>query len=136
MGGVAVHHAVEGRAGREVAREVAGHGSGGGEAVAEGAVSPGGGRGDQPGVASLLAEAEFAAVLHESGVEVLATAPLPASGDIVLVVGPEGGVSPEELALFSEAGARAFRLGRSVLRTSTAGTAAAALLLGRSGRWS
>lgn len=88
------------------------------------------------GVASLLAEAEFAAVLHESGVEVLATAPLPASGDIVLVVGPEGGVSPEELALFSEAGARAFRLGRSVLRTSTAGTAAAALLLGRSGRWS
>ncbi|MFJ2947387.1 16S rRNA (uracil(1498)-N(3))-methyltransferase [Streptomyces sp. NPDC087226] len=88
------------------------------------------------GVASILAEAEFAAVLHESGTEALASVALPVSGDIVLVVGPEGGVSPEELALFSEAGARAFRLGRSVLRTSTAGTAAAALLLGRSGRWS
>ncbi|MEZ3181979.1 16S rRNA (uracil(1498)-N(3))-methyltransferase [Streptomyces pimonensis] len=87
-------------------------------------------------VASLLAEAEFAAVLHESGTEPLASAELPASGDIVLVVGPEGGVSPEELALFEEAGARAYRLGRSVLRTSTAGTAAAALLLGRTGRWS
>ncbi|MDT0404928.1 MULTISPECIES: 16S rRNA (uracil(1498)-N(3))-methyltransferase [Streptomyces] len=87
------------------------------------------------GVASILAEAEFAAVLHESGTEALASVALPVSGDIVLVVGPEGGVSPEELALFSEAGARAFRLGRSVLRTSTAGTAAAALLLGRSGRW-
>lgn len=87
-------------------------------------------------VASLLAEAEFAAVLHESGTEPLATAGLPASGDIVLVVGPEGGVSPEELALFEAAGARACRLGRSVLRTSTAGTAAAALLLGRTGRWS
>ncbi|MFZ4156374.1 16S rRNA (uracil(1498)-N(3))-methyltransferase [Streptomyces pseudogriseolus] len=88
------------------------------------------------GVASLLAEAEFAAVLHESGTEPLADVPLPASGDIVLVVGPEGGVSPEELALFESVGARAYRLGRSVLRTSTAGTAAAALLLGRTGRWS
>ncbi|MEW2075502.1 16S rRNA (uracil(1498)-N(3))-methyltransferase [Streptomyces sp. NPDC013433] len=87
-------------------------------------------------VASLLADADFAAVLHESGAEPLATAELPASGEIVLVVGPEGGVSPEELALFEEAGARAYRLGRSVLRTSTAGTAAAALLLGRTGRWS
>ncbi|MGC3000953.1 16S rRNA (uracil(1498)-N(3))-methyltransferase [Streptomyces sp. G35A] len=87
-------------------------------------------------VASLLADAGFAAVLHESGTEPLATTRLPASGDIVLVVGPEGGVSPEELALFAEAGARPYRLGRSVLRTSTAGTAAAALLLGRTGRWS
>ncbi|MEV5934645.1 16S rRNA (uracil(1498)-N(3))-methyltransferase [Streptomyces sp. NPDC052079] len=88
------------------------------------------------GVASLLAEAEFGAVLHESGTEPLATAELPVSGDIVLVVGPEGGVSPEELALFEAAGAGVYRLGRTVLRTSTAGTAAAALLLGRTGRWS
>ncbi|GAA4051440.1 16S rRNA (uracil(1498)-N(3))-methyltransferase [Streptomyces shaanxiensis] len=90
-------------------------------------------------VAALLAEADFAAVLHEErdyGSEPLATAELPAEGEIVLVVGPEGGVSPEELALFEEAGAKAYRLGRSVLRTSTAGTAATALLLGRTGRWS
>lgn len=90
-------------------------------------------------VAALLAEAGFAAVLHEDrdyGSEPLATADLPAEGDIVLVVGPEGGVSPEELALFEEAGAKAYRLGRTVLRTSTAGTAATALLLGRTGRWS
>jgi 16S rRNA (uracil1498-N3)-methyltransferase len=87
-------------------------------------------------VAALLAKADFAAVLHESGEEPLATVELPTEGEIVLVVGPEGGVSPEELALFGEAGARAFRLGRTVLRTSTAGTAAAALLLGRTGRWS
>ena len=87
-------------------------------------------------VAALLAKAELAAVLHESGDEPLATAALPAQGEIVLVIGPEGGVSPEELALFTEAGARAYRLGRSVLRTSTAGTAATALLLGRTGRWS
>ncbi|MFB8771415.1 16S rRNA (uracil(1498)-N(3))-methyltransferase [Streptomyces broussonetiae] len=86
-------------------------------------------------VASLLADADFAAVLHESGDAPLATAELPAKGHIVLVVGPEGGVSPEELALFTQAGARPYRLGRSVLRTSTAGTAATALLLGRTGRW-
>ncbi|UIX34662.1 16S rRNA (uracil(1498)-N(3))-methyltransferase [Streptomyces sp. GQFP] len=90
-------------------------------------------------VAALLADADFAAVLHEDrdyGSAALATAELPSSGDIVLVVGPEGGVSPEELALFEEAGAKAYRLGTTVLRTSTAGTAATALLLGRTGRWS
>ncbi|MFR9791271.1 16S rRNA (uracil(1498)-N(3))-methyltransferase [Streptomyces sp. MB22_4] len=90
-------------------------------------------------VAALLAEADFAGVLHsdfEHASEPLATAELPADGDIVLVVGPEGGVSRDELALFEEAGAKAYVLGPSVMRTSTAGTAAAALLLGRTGRWS
>ncbi|MGF1426001.1 16S rRNA (uracil(1498)-N(3))-methyltransferase [Kitasatospora sp. LaBMicrA B282] len=84
----------------------------------------------------LLGAAAFAAVLHEEGAEPLATAELPATGELVLVVGPEGGVSPEELAAFAEAGARPHRLGSSVLRTSTAGVAAGALLLGRTGRWS
>ncbi|MGW5775554.1 16S rRNA (uracil(1498)-N(3))-methyltransferase [Streptomyces sp. NPDC003863] len=90
-------------------------------------------------LATLLADADFAAVLHEdrehpSGT--LATAELPAKGSIVLIVGPEGGVSPDELAAFEAAGAKPYRLGRSVLRTSTAGTAATALVLGRTGRWS
>lgn len=87
-------------------------------------------------VARLLAEADFAAVLHEEGSEPLAMAELPGEGEIVLVVGPEGGVSAEELAAFAESGARPYRLGPGVLRTSTAGTVAAALLLGRTGRWS
>ncbi|MET7524359.1 16S rRNA (uracil(1498)-N(3))-methyltransferase [Streptomyces sp900116325] len=89
-------------------------------------------------VAALLAAADFAAVLHEErdyGSEPLATVGLPVGGEIMLVVGPEGGVSRDELAAFAEAGARTCRLGRSVLRTSTAGTAATALLLGRTGRW-
>ncbi|MEU9027806.1 16S rRNA (uracil(1498)-N(3))-methyltransferase [Streptomyces sp. NPDC048383] len=90
-------------------------------------------------VAALLAEADLAMVLHEdrdAASDALATAPLPESGSVVLVVGPEGGVSPEELAAFAQAGARPHRLGRSVLRTSTAGTAATAVLLARTGRWS
>jgi 16S rRNA (uracil1498-N3)-methyltransferase len=87
-------------------------------------------------VAALLAAADFAAVLHEEGAQPLATVDLPETGSIVLVVGPEGGVSPDELAVFAQAGAKPYRLGRSVLRTSTAGTAATALLLARTGRWS
>ncbi|MEU8432198.1 16S rRNA (uracil(1498)-N(3))-methyltransferase [Streptomyces sp. NPDC029216] len=89
-------------------------------------------------VAQLLATADLAMVLHEdreAASEPLATAALPESGSVVLVVGPEGGVSPEELAAFAEAGARPYRLGHSVLRTSTAGTAATAVLLARTGRW-
>lgn len=86
-------------------------------------------------VAALLGAAAFPAVLHEEGGTPLAAAPLPDDGDIVLVVGPEGGVSPDELTAFAEAGARPYRLGPSVLRTSTAGVAAGALLLGRTGRW-
>lgn len=90
-------------------------------------------------VAALVGTADFAAVLHEDrdhDSEPLASVALPAEGEIVLIVGPEGGVSPDELAAFAAAGAHVCRLGRSVLRTSTAGTAAVALLLGRTGRWS
>lgn len=87
-------------------------------------------------VAALLGGAQFAGVLHEEGSAALAAAPLPSAGSLVLVVGPEGGVAPEELAAFAEAGALAYRLGPTVLRTSTAGVAATALLLTRTGRWS
>ncbi|MDW4572717.1 16S rRNA (uracil(1498)-N(3))-methyltransferase [Microbacterium sp. M3] len=55
--------------------------------------------------------------------------------DIVLVVGPEGGIAPEELALLGEAGARQVRLGDTVLRTSTAGPAALAVVSTALGRW-
>lgn len=55
--------------------------------------------------------------------------------DLVLVVGPEGGVSPSELDLLVAAGASAVRLGATVLRTSTAGPAAIAVLNAKLGRW-
>ena len=50
------------------------------------------------------------------------------TGDVVVVVGPEGGIAPHELDALGEAGAVAVRLGDSVLRTSTAGPAALAVL--------
>jgi 16S rRNA (uracil1498-N3)-methyltransferase len=80
----------------------------------------------------------MAYVLHESATVPLSGCPLPAPGtpgELVLVIGPEGGVSEEELAEFTAAGATAVRLGPAVLRTSTAGVAAIALLSGRLGRW-
>ena len=72
-------------------------------------------------------------VLHESATERLVDVPL--DGDVVLVVGPEGGVSDEELAVLTGAGATAVRLGLTVLRTSTAGVAGIAVVSARTGRW-
>lgn len=61
---------------------------------------------------------------------------VPLDGDrITLVVGPEGGIAPRELDALSAAGASLVRLGAEVLRTSTAGPAALAVLNARLGRW-
>jgi len=57
------------------------------------------------------------------------------TSDLILVVGPEGGIAPEELDALASAGATMVRLGETVLRTSTAGPAALALLNARLGRW-
>jgi 16S rRNA (uracil1498-N3)-methyltransferase len=59
----------------------------------------------------------------------------PDGRDLVLVVGPEGGIAPEELARLTEAGAERVLLGDTVLRTSTAGPAAIAVLSVALGRW-
>jgi 16S rRNA (uracil1498-N3)-methyltransferase len=55
--------------------------------------------------------------------------------DVVLIVGPEGGISPAESAALTAAGAVPVRLGPSVLRGSTAGAVAGALVLSQCGRW-
>jgi 16S rRNA (uracil1498-N3)-methyltransferase len=86
-------------------------------------------------VAGLIAAAAGALVLHEAAAAPLVSVPLPSEGDLVLVVGPEGGLDDAELAAFTDAGATAVRLGTPVLRTSTAGAAALAALSLRTGRW-
>jgi 16S rRNA (uracil1498-N3)-methyltransferase len=60
---------------------------------------------------------------------------LPADREVVLVVGPEGGIAPEELERLEAAGATSVRLGPLVLRTSTAGPAALAALAARLDLW-
>ena len=75
-------------------------------------------------------------MLHEDATAPLAGLDVPATGRVVVVVGPEGGIAPEELAALEAAGALTVRLGDEVLRTSTAGVVAVAALLSRTGRWS
>jgi 16S rRNA (uracil1498-N3)-methyltransferase len=87
--------------------------------------------------ADLVARVRAAAaayVLHEDATVPLATVVLPDAGDVVVVVGPEGGVAPEEVALLEAAGAVTVRLGSTVLRSSSAGPAALAVLSAMS-RW-
>ena len=83
----------------------------------------------------LVGEATLAVVLHEDGSVPLGDLDAPAGGDIVIVVGPEGGLAPEELARFTTAGGLPCRMGASVMRTSTAGTVAAGVVLSRTDRW-
>jgi 16S rRNA (uracil1498-N3)-methyltransferase len=87
-------------------------------------------------VAQLIEKAACAIVLEPGAAASLGHLSLPESGDLLVVVGPEGGITGEESAAFGAAGAIACRLGPTVLRTSTAGAVAAAILLTRSGRWS
>ena len=74
-------------------------------------------------------------MLHEDGDVRLSGISVPMLGDLLLVVGPEGGVSSEELEAFASAGAQVVRLGPTVLRTSTAGTVAAGIVMSRTTRW-
>jgi len=71
----------------------------------------------------------------EGASEPLASCRLPDVDELVLVVGPEGGIAEDELAAFQAAGALPVRLGDPVLRTSTAGAAALTVLSVRLGRW-
>jgi 16S rRNA (uracil1498-N3)-methyltransferase len=102
-------------------------------------------------VREVVAAGGAAVVLHEEATVPLARVPLPAGSPgatpgagtdgagapaVLLVVGPEGGIADAEVAALEEAGAVAARLGPHVLRTSTAGPVAVALLCERLGRWS
>jgi 16S rRNA (uracil1498-N3)-methyltransferase len=86
-------------------------------------------------VVALLDAASVRVVLHEAASGPLADVPVPGRGEIVVVVGPEGGITEDELAAFAAVGAEPLRLGSSVLRSSTAGVAAVAALLARTPRW-
>ena len=79
-------------------------------------------------VAGLLGDADLAVVLHEQARRPLAELTVPTAGTVVIVVGPEGGLTDGEVVAFRAAGAEPVRLGPEVLRTSTAGAAAIAAL--------
>lgn len=86
-------------------------------------------------VRATVADGGAALVLHEDATTPVGAAELPTSGECLVVVGPEGGIGEAELARLTDAGAVAVRLGPHVLRTSTAGPVALAVLAQRMGRW-
>jgi 16S rRNA (uracil1498-N3)-methyltransferase len=88
-----------------------------------------------PDLARRVATAGLAVLLDPAADAPLGSLSIPAHGEIVLIVGPEGGVSPAEAGVLSRAGAAAARLGPTVLRSSTAGAVAAAVILAASPRW-
>ncbi|TXK17168.1 16S rRNA (uracil(1498)-N(3))-methyltransferase [Homoserinibacter sp. GY 40078] len=94
-----------------------------------------------PQVSGLASTGELAAlggllvVLEPSAATPLSSVELGDAERVTLIVGPEGGIAPRELERFAEAGAVLARLGSEVLRTSTAGPAALAVLNARLGRW-
>ncbi len=78
--------------------------------------------------------ASMAYVLHEAAAVPLAAQRLPDAGEVLVIVGPEGGITAEELAALTGAGATAVRLGGTVLRSSSAGPAALAVISAQA-RW-
>ncbi|KUI01900.1 16S rRNA (uracil(1498)-N(3))-methyltransferase [Mycobacterium sp. IS-3022] len=82
-----------------------------------------------------LGGGSVALVLHESATQRLTDVPLASADSLILVVGPEGGITDDELAALSDAGATAVRLGPNVLRTSTAAAVALGALGVLTDRW-
>lgn len=99
---------------------------------------------DSAALAKAVAAADLAVILHEDAKSPLRTvlenaselAAGEAPREVLLIVGPEGGISPREVTRFSDAGAATALLGHHVLRSSTAGPAAVVLASDILGRWS
>jgi 16S rRNA (uracil1498-N3)-methyltransferase len=73
--------------------------------------------------------------LHESATDRIADIAVAQGNSLFLVVGPEGGITPDEIAALTDAGAAAVRLGPQVLRTSTAAAVALGALGVLTPRW-
>jgi len=105
---------------------------------------------DGAGLQAAVAAADLAVILHEDAVRPLrqvleAWQDAGSAGDgsgggsggreVLLIVGPEGGISPREVTRLCDAGAVTALLGHHVLRSSTAGPAATVLASDILGRW-
>jgi 16S rRNA (uracil1498-N3)-methyltransferase len=82
-----------------------------------------------------VASGATALVLHESATRPITDLGLTQANAVTLVVGPEGGITPDEIDALMDAGAAAVRLGPTVLRTSTAAAVALGALGVLTGRW-
>ena len=80
----------------------------------------------EKGVVELIKSADLALVFHESAQVKLSEiiTPQTKAKNVLIVIGPEGGITEEELATFAAAGAHVAGLGRPILRSAHAGLAA------------
>ncbi|WP_216216227.1 16S rRNA (uracil(1498)-N(3))-methyltransferase [Amycolatopsis aidingensis] len=90
---------------------------------------------DTPALAAAVRRATRALILDAGAPHSIAGTPLPESGELLVIVGPEGGIAPEETKLLVEAGAEGVRLGPSVLRASTAAAVTLGALGALTTRW-
>lgn len=90
---------------------------------------------DQAAVAALIQAAPLALMLHEDATGKITDQSVAQVDSVVLIIGPEGGISPAELDAFTTAGAHPVRLGPEVLRTASAGMVALAALGAVTDRW-
>jgi 16S rRNA (uracil1498-N3)-methyltransferase len=80
----------------------------------------------EKGVVEFIKSADLALVFHESAQVKLSEiiTPQTKAKSVLVVIGPEGGITEEELAAFAAAGAHVAGLGRPILRSAHAGLAA------------
>ena len=87
-------------------------------------------------ICALIKQSSCTVVFHESASSALSELKLPLGiSDVVIIIGPEGGITDEELARFSDAGAMLSRMGRPVLRSAHAGIAAVSALSAKLQVW-
>ncbi len=73
-----------------------------------------------------IAKADLALVFHESAVQTISQIVTPGATKVAIIIGPEGGLTDEELETFAAAGAKVVLMGRPILRSAHAGLAALA----------
>jgi 16S rRNA (uracil1498-N3)-methyltransferase len=73
-----------------------------------------------------IAKADLALVFHESAVQTISQLVTPGATKVAIIIGPEGGLTDQELETFAAAGAKVVLMGRPILRSAHAGLAALA----------
>lgn len=71
-----------------------------------------------------IAKVDLAIVLHESALVPISQVVIPGAKKVAIIIGPEGGLTDDEVETFAAAGAKVALLGRPVLRSAHAGLAA------------
>jgi 16S rRNA (uracil1498-N3)-methyltransferase len=73
-----------------------------------------------------IAKSDLALVFHESAISPLSKIVRPGAARVLIIIGPEGGLTDDELETFASAGAQVVLMGRPILRSAHAGLAALA----------